>query len=508
MDELSICLRKLCQISKIEREKAVKLLCKILNNLLTNLSEIDKYGDLNRDTMQLKFSKCTPALDLLFIAGFEISNDTTRLKWKHKNNFVKLKLLSNVYEALNEQHYLNNPEKLSSNNNNKIEICVIGSNYYGELSMNTKLVTSLTKWNDVNYFVSLKQIKCGRNHTIYYDHSKQSYWLSGLFHGKTIQKCSYMTHFNDTFIKMHKVCVSCNSQKIFWIAETGRVYKEGLNAYSDNYDSTLTIEVGLENVIDIQCSKQNILALCSSSMLPSMISLIINFWCTRKNIHIPHPLYYVIFQYYCNDKKNKIYKQDDVTGCWRETKLQKQFDINIIKIRDIDTHSLYLGSNGSLYRPLYQYQMYMYYNYYSPIKLRKYFSSNIKVVDIECGAKHSLIIDDNGNLYSFGGNSYGECGIGKKGKDIESPTLIETLKQKKMVGIKCGANHSYAFDDQKQHFLWGNNVHNICTLVESLEGTILIPKCINDTFYRLTNGLFVDSVCLGQKTTFIIAMKQ
>ena len=87
--------------SQSDRNKGTKLLLKIFGNLLNNLSELEKYGNLNFIKISKKLEKCNPAIHLLFIARFEKSNDGKRLIWK--NNEESINDLKNVYNALKQK---------------------------------------------------------------------------------------------------------------------------------------------------------------------------------------------------------------------------------------------------------------------------------------------------------------------------------------------------------------------------------------------------------------------
>ena len=80
-----------------ERDKAVKLLRKILGNLRASPT-ILKLGDLNHAKIAKKFPSGSPALSLLFAAGFASSADGERLKWK--NTQSNMKRLADIYNAL------------------------------------------------------------------------------------------------------------------------------------------------------------------------------------------------------------------------------------------------------------------------------------------------------------------------------------------------------------------------------------------------------------------------
>jgi hypothetical protein len=75
-------------------------------------------------------------------------------------------------------------------------------------------------------------------------------------------------------------------------------------------------------------------------------------------------------------------------------------------------------------------------------------------VSIACGSYHSLALDANGNLYSWGCNEFGQLGDGTT-KQKSVPTLI----QGSFVSIACGYYHSMALDKLGNLFSWGGNEH-------------------------------------------------
>ena len=71
---------------------------KIFKKIINNPSQIEKYGDLRLKRISAKLSKCQPAFDLLFIAGFRRRENNKRLVWSNTNdNNISLK---RVYEKL------------------------------------------------------------------------------------------------------------------------------------------------------------------------------------------------------------------------------------------------------------------------------------------------------------------------------------------------------------------------------------------------------------------------
>eukprot|EP01084_Bolivina_argentea_P090702 163378_1 len=96
MPDAEVQLLRLLQIPSVERNKGVKLLFKILENIVSHLNET-KYQDLKYNKIQSKFIKCKPCIDLLFCVGFEQSMNKKRLIWKcNHGNLHALKHVINT----------------------------------------------------------------------------------------------------------------------------------------------------------------------------------------------------------------------------------------------------------------------------------------------------------------------------------------------------------------------------------------------------------------------------
>lgn len=65
--------------------------------------------------------------------------------------------------------------------------------------------------------------------------------------------------------------------------------------------------------------------------------------------------------------------------------------------------------------------------------------NHFKVVDVACGLDHSLVLCDNGLLFSFGDNIYGQLG-----RSLQGPLLQPVELNQKVVAIAAGLGHSLA----------------------------------------------------------------
>ncbi|KAL6057042.1 putative E3 ubiquitin-protein ligase herc1, partial [Balamuthia mandrillaris] len=77
-----------------------------------------------------------------------------------------------------------------------------------------------------------------------------------------------------------------------------------------------------------------------------------------------------------------------------------------------------------------------------------------RIVQVCCGQTHSLVLDATGNVYSFGSGRQGRLGNGgTHGHCI--PTPIKALLNKKIVQIASGAAHSLCVDREGTVYSWG-----------------------------------------------------
>lgn len=79
------------------------------------------------------------------------------------------------------------------------------------------------------------------------------------------------------------------------------------------------------------------------------------------------------------------------------------------------------------------------------------------VVQIVCGHYHSIVLTNTGELYGWGSNVYGQLGLGIPNESVPNPTLIKTLVGLPIAVIACGANHSFALSKSSAVFGWGKN---------------------------------------------------
>jgi alpha-tubulin suppressor-like RCC1 family protein len=79
----------------------------------------------------------------------------------------------------------------------------------------------------------------------------------------------------------------------------------------------------------------------------------------------------------------------------------------------------------------------------------------IDKLNIISGYNCAITIDNNGNLYSWGWNKYGQLGLGDK-NDKEIPEIINwNDKSIKISTIAGGGGHSLSIDNNGNAYAWG-----------------------------------------------------
>ncbi|PRP88021.1 hypothetical protein PROFUN_04449 [Planoprotostelium fungivorum] len=88
------------------------------------------------------------------------------------------------------------------------------------------------------------------------------------------------------------------------------------------------------------------------------------------------------------------------------------------------------------------------------------------VTQIAAGHYHSVVLCDDGSIFCFGSNSEGQLGMGDK-KNRAAPTKVRfpaSLLHDKLISISAGAEHTVCLTQSGRVFAWGkNNKHQIST---------------------------------------------
>ncbi|XP_007433307.1 X-linked retinitis pigmentosa GTPase regulator [Python bivittatus] len=86
----------------------------------------------------------------------------------------------------------------------------------------------------------------------------------------------------------------------------------------------------------------------------------------------------------------------------------------------------------------------------------KFWFKNDKPLHISCGDEHTSVVTENGKLYMFGSNNWGQLGFGTK-NTVNKPTCVKVLKPEKVKLAACGRNHTLIYTEKGNLYAAGGN---------------------------------------------------
>ncbi|XP_078265302.1 X-linked retinitis pigmentosa GTPase regulator isoform X2 [Rhinoraja longicauda] len=100
----------------------------------------------------------------------------------------------------------------------------------------------------------------------------------------------------------------------------------------------------------------------------------------------------------------------------------------------------------------------------------KFWLKSDKAVTISCGDEHTALITENGKLYIFGSNNWGQLGLGTK-NTMNKPTCVKALKLERVKLAACGRNHTLIWTEQGNIYAAGDNSEGQLGLGDNEERT-------------------------------------
>jgi alpha-tubulin suppressor-like RCC1 family protein len=126
-----------------------------------------------------------------------------------------------------------------------------------------------------------------------------------------------------------------------------------------------------------------------------------------------------------------------------------------------------------------------------------------KISQVAAGREHSLLLDDNGTVYSFGVNGYGETGLGTTAGSalIATPIVTSNLGGEKITSISAGEFYSLLLAADGTVFSFGDN-GNYKTGLGTGAGSALVAVPIVATNL---NGFHVSRIAAGRFHSLLVA---
>ena len=99
------------------------------------------------------------------------------------------------------------------------------------------------------------------------------------------------------------------------------------------------------------------------------------------------------------------------------------------------------------------------------------------IIGVSAGDNFSIAVDINGDVYTWGYNKYGQLGQGSTGTGINNvPTKVSGLRN--IIKVVAGANHSIALDKDGYIYTWGRNISGSLGIGSTSD--VYTPTQIND----------------------------
>ena len=151
----------------------------------------------------------------------------------------------------------------------------------------------------------------------------------------------------------------------------------------------------------------------------------------------------------------------------------------IIEISAGAFHSLVLGDMGDVYSFGYGWLGRLghgdNYSSYRPQKIEHLGGTKIKA--ISAGGNHSLVLDHAGKVHSFGENGYGQLGLNSTTNKMTPQLIAEIIGGKTIIEISAGQHHSLVLDDVGDVYSFGRGIYG--QLGHGDDNNINLPKKID-----------------------------
>lgn len=123
--------------------------------------------------------------------------------------------------------------------------------------------------------------------------------------------------------------------------------------------------------------------------------------------------------------------------------------------------------------------------------------SHERILMLSCGDRHSFAVTEDGKVYGWGSNEFGQLGCGKKHDTILRPGIIEGLQGLKIIFISSGDRHSAAITNTGAVYTWGCGTDGQCG--HGMFKDVTRPKLVD----KLIGKFIVDVKC-GHNFTMVM----
>ncbi|XP_067413265.1 probable E3 ubiquitin-protein ligase HERC6 [Emydura macquarii macquarii] len=122
------------------------------------------------------------------------------------------------------------------------------------------------------------------------------------------------------------------------------------------------------------------------------------------------------------------------------------------------------------------------------------------IVHVSCGKEHSLSVCNRGKVFSWGAGSDGQLGTGEFKEQRLIPKKIDGLSALRIIQVTCGHYHSMALAQDGRVFSWGQNSHGQLGLGKKF------PSQASPQHVTSLNGIPLAQVAAGGTHSFALSL--
>ena len=427
------------------------------------------------------------------------------------------------------------------------EVFVVGNNRDYQLGLkHCKNLDELVSFNRYNKTIEIKSIHCGISYTFIHTTDNKYFFVgmnnigqSGIgIRAAYFTFCREMSYFKESKIGIKNLYTSHSGQHIIWQSMNNKLYANGNNCHNQCGIDKVDVKKGIYSPTLIDnapvCIRNiamgpNHTIILADNIIVENIEHIVSFYTRNSTQIIPYDIIMLICDYYIikgivySTKYKGAYHAgtgangngagiDNFSEHGYDGFHQIPFfaDKTIKHIAAGTDTSIFVDTNDILWCDGVNLHGQLglgslFFGTVNPTKNDYFYVNKIKIKEICSGSRHSLVLGNNGICYAFGDNRDGQCAQMKL-CTVKTPTPIDLPTECKIVRIKAGNDHNYMMSENMEHFLFGHNDNNQCTLTKVDKGRILSPFCINDIFNKLTsNKKTIKDIHIGNGNTWIFS---
>ena len=98
------------------------------------------------------------------------------------------------------------------------------------------------------------------------------------------------------------------------------------------------------------------------------------------------------------------------------------------------------------------------------------------IISICCGGLYTMFLTSDGNLYSCGNNKDGQLGLADS--HFYNTNSPEKILLQDIISVKCGLSHTIAMTSEEEIYVWGNNLYG--QLGSTGSGRITVPMKLSN----------------------------